>query len=116
MPPRDWTLRVTDILSAIEAIADYTSGLDFPSFSGDRRTVDAVVRNLTVIGEAASRIPTGVVSKHPEVPWRDMADVRNVVVHEYFGVDERVIWDTIKKDLPPLVAPLSKLLRDSESR
>ena len=74
------------------------------------------MRNLTVIGEAAARIPSEVVKDHPEVPWRDMADVRNVVVHEYFGVDQRVVWDTITTDLPPLVAPLSKLLRDSVAR
>jgi len=109
MPPREC------ILATIEAIADYTNGLDFSSFSRDRRTVDAVVRNLIIIGEAASHIPAEVVSEHPEVPWRDMADVRNVVVHEYFGVDERVIWDTIKKDLPPLVGPLNRLLQDGES-
>lgn len=115
MQPRDWTLRLTDILSAIDAITDYTKELDFPSFSSDRRTMDAVVRNLIVIGEAASHVPSEVVGRHPEVPWRDMADMRNVVVHEYFGVDTRVVWETIRNDLLPLVASLRKLLSDVET-
>ncbi len=112
MPPRDWTLRVTDIIAAIEAIEEYTDGLDFAAFSRDRRTVDAVIRNLTVIGEAASHVPEDVIESHPDVPWRDMADMRNVVVHEYFGVDARVVWETIRSDLSPMVDPLRRLLRD----
>ena len=106
MPPRDWKLRIADILDAIAAIQSYTQEMDYEMFIRDRRTVDAVLRNLTVIGEAATYVPDDIVARHPEVPWRDMRDMRNVVVHAYFGVNQRIVWDTIQVNLPPLVALL----------
>ena len=89
-------------------------GLDLRAFSDDRQTFDAVVRNLMIIGEAASHMPPEVVTRHPEIPWRDMADMRNVVVHEYFVVDVHVVWETATRDLPPLATPLSSLLDASD--
>ena len=110
MPPRDWTFRITDVLRAIEAIQSYTRDMEFDGFARDRRTVDAVVRNLIIIGEATSRIPKTVVTAHPEIPWAEMSAMRNLVVHEYFGVSDRIVWDTAQHDLPPLVKPLQQLL------
>jgi len=109
MPPRDWVFRIEDILRAVESIRAYTDDMDFESFARDRRTVDAVVRNLTVIGEASAHIPAAVCRAHPELPWGDMRAMRNLVVHEYFGVSDRIIWNTIRDDLPPLVEPLRAL-------
>ena len=83
--------------------------MEFDSFARDRRTVDAVVRNLTIIGEATARIPKTVVTAHPEIPWAEMGAMRNLVVHEYFGVSDRIVWDTVQLDLPPLVEPLQAL-------
>ena len=77
---------------------------------GDRRTVDAVLRNITVIGEAARNIPTEVMVRHPEIPWREMGDFRNVVVHMYFGIDMSILWETIQNDLPRMEGPLLALL------
>ena len=110
MPPRGWKLRVTDILEAVSVIRDYVEGMDFEAFQKDRKTVDAVVRNITVIGEAARSVPPKMADAHPEIPWKVMRDIRNVVVHVYFGIDAKVLWDTIQDDLPPLVEPLRKLL------
>jgi len=110
MPPRAWRFRIHDILDAIESIRSYTDGMEFATFENDRRTVDAVVRNLTIIGEAATRVPEPVVDAHPDVPWIEMRAMRNLVVHEYFGVSNRIIWDTAKSNLPPLVAPLQAIL------
>jgi uncharacterized protein with HEPN domain len=109
MPPREWRLRIADILGAIAAIQSYTQEMDYEMFIRDRRTVDAVLRNLTVIGEAATYVPDDIVALHPEVPWREMRDMRNVVVHAYFGVNQRIVWDTIQLNLPPLVALLEAL-------
>ncbi len=109
MPPRDWRLRVQDILEAIAAIEEYTRGMDYEAFTSDRKTVDAVLRNLTVIGEAATYVPDDIVALHPEVPWREMRDMRNVVVHAYFGVNTRIVWDTIQLNLHPLIDPLQRL-------
>jgi uncharacterized protein with HEPN domain len=112
VPPRDWRLRLRDILDAIAAIQEYTAGMDFESFCQDRKTVDAVVRNFTVIGEAAAHIDPDEADAHPEIPWQVMRDMRNVVVHRYFGIDRRIVWDTLRDDLPPLVALLEALLED----
>jgi len=110
MPPRGWRMRIEDILDAIGRIQDYTRGMTFEAFSHDRKTIDAVVRNITVIGEAAGNIPPAVAERHDEIPWREMRDFRNVVVHAYFCVDLKVLWDTVRVDLPPLVDPLRRLL------
>lgn len=109
MPPREWRFRVQDMLHAIESILSYTQGMDFAAFDHDQRTVDAVVRNLIVIGEAANRIPDEVLLVSTDIPWTEMRTMRNFVVHEYFGVSTRILWDTVQVNLPPLVAPLRRL-------
>ena len=88
--------------------------MDYPAFTHDRKTMDAVLRNITVIGEAASRVPETIQGESPEVPWADMRDMRNVVIHEYFGINKQILWDTIQTDLPPLAAPLQVLLNRTE--
>jgi len=105
-------MRIQDILDAINKILVHTADLDLGAFIGDGWTVDAVLRNLTVIGEAARHVPDEVVAAHPDLPWSEMRDMRNIVVHEYFGVDPAIIWRTIREDLPPLVPQLEALLRD----
>jgi uncharacterized protein with HEPN domain len=110
LPPRDWKFRIKDILDAIRTVQSYTLGLEYESFVADRKTVDAVVRNLIVIGEAAVHVPDDVVMAHPEIPWKDMSDMRNFIVHEYFGISNKIIWDTVQNDLPPLIPLLKSLL------
>jgi uncharacterized protein with HEPN domain len=112
--PRDWRLRAQDILDAINAIQAYTVGMDYSAFAHDRRTIDAVLRNVSIIGEAASRIPEEIQRASPDVPWADMRDMRNVVIHEYFGINKQILWNTIQTDLPPLVAPIQALLNRTE--
>ena len=110
MPHRNWTIGIHDILESIEAIQKYTEGLQFESFKADRKTVDAVVRNFIVIGEAATHLPEDVCRDHPEIPWYEMRGIRNIVVHEYFSVSDKVIWQTVQKDLPPLIPLLKRML------
>lgn len=107
---RDWRFRVRDILAALEAIGEYTEGMTFEAFVADRRTRDAVVRNLMTMGEAIRWIPDPILDAHPDVPWRVMRGVRNVVVHEYFGVDVSILWQTVHHDLPPLLPKLRAVL------
>lgn len=109
MSPREWRHRVNDILEAIGKITSYTAGMEFQDFKGDPKTVDAVIRNLIVIGEAAGRMPQEVVAAHPEIPWRLMGDMRNFAVHEYWGVELLTIWKTIDQDLPPLKNDLAAM-------
>ena len=114
MSPRLWHHRIGDILTAIQKILRYTAQMDFETFSHDLRTIDAVIRNFIVIGEAARNIPVEVTLRHPELPWRLMADMRNFAVHEYWGVELSTIWRTIEVDLPPLIPLLEKILPPEE--
>ncbi len=107
---RDWRFRVRDILAAVRAIADYTDGMTFEEFVGDARTMDAVIRNLMTMGESIRWIPEPILEAHPQVPWRTLRGVRNVVVHEYFGVDPGILWETVRRDLPSLEADLEAVL------
>ena len=109
MPLRDWSFRITDILDAIAVVRKYTSGMTLEDFVADRKTVDAVIRNFIIIGETANHITEEVCQANPAIPWSDMRSMRNFVVHEYFGVSDKILWDTIQVDLPPLV-PLLKIL------
>jgi len=110
MPPRNWTLRVVDILDAIAAIQQFTAGMDFATFTSDRKTLDAVLRNFTIIGEAARHVPDDVIVAYPEIPWQDMRDMRNILMHEYFGVNLRIVWNTVQIYLPPLAPQLQRIL------
>src|SRR5690606_37838243 len=98
------------MLDAIQRIQSYTEGLDLETLGADRRTLDAVERNLILIGEAAAHVPTWVTTRFPDVPWRLMSDMRNVVVHKYWGIDIRQLWDTIHHDIPPLIPLLQQVL------
>jgi uncharacterized protein with HEPN domain len=114
MPPRSWRVRIEDILDAIDNIEHYVAGLDFDAFEADRKTVDAVERNLEIIGEATANLPDEVLARWPEVPWRYMKGVRNLLAHEYFGVDVGIIWQTIQEDLPAITPLLRKVLASAD--
>jgi len=107
---RDWRFRVGDILAGVQAALEYTDGMTFDEFAADGRTRDAVIRNLMTMGESVRWIPGTIREANPEVPWTTLRGVRNVVVHEYFGIDDRILWDTVVHDLPPLVEKLEAVL------
>jgi len=110
--PRRVQERLFDIVEAGEAIASYVDGFDIERFRHDRRTVDAVLRNIAVIGEAARSVPEEIRGRRPLIPWVDIADMRNVVVHEYFGVDLDILWRTATVDVPELLVALHGLITD----
>lgn len=103
MSKRTNALYLTDIKTALNNIKRYTLKLDFIDFAQDQKTIDAVIRNLEIIGEAASHLPSSFKSSHSNIPWRKMIGLRNKVIHEYFGVDLEILWKTIEDDLPLLV-------------
>ncbi len=107
---RNWQMRVEDILESIARIRRYTAGMTFDGFSVDAKTVDAVIRNFEIIGEAAGYIPEDVQSRYPDLAWLEMRGMRNIMIHEYFGISLPIIWHTIQNDLEPLAAGLRKLL------
>ncbi len=112
MTIKDWRVRIEDMLEAIERIQRYTRGCDEAAFARDDRTQDAVVRNLEIIGEAAHKVPAHVTERHKEIPWTRMAEMRNILVHEYHSVDSDLILATVRNDLPDLVKPLRAVLRE----
>ncbi len=108
---REWDIRIDDMVAAVDKILRYTAGMDKAAFAADERTIDAVVRNLIVIGEAAAHVPEDVVAASPQIPWARMRGMRNLAVHEYFGIDVNVLWDTVTGNLPSLPPLLRELLK-----
>lgn len=108
-------MRVQDILDAIAKIQQYTAGMNYDVFRADEKTVDAVVRNFQVMGEAARHIPAELEERWPQIPWADMRDMCNVVIHEYFGVSRVILWQTIIENLPPLPPLLLEALSESQA-
>ena len=107
---RDSEVYLQDILEAIEKIEKYTKNFDKDKFFRDPKTQDAVIRRLEIIGEAVKKIPEGLRKKHPEIPWKVIAGMRDVVIHEYFGVHMQRVWRTVRKDLPVLKEEILKLI------
>jgi uncharacterized protein with HEPN domain len=108
---RSWQERIEDILAAIAEIDSFIAGLSRDQFLADAKTLKAVVADLPIIGEAASRIPAVTAQAHPEIPWPLMAGMRHRIVHGYFQIDPAIVWDTCQNDLAPLVSMLQGLLQ-----
>ncbi|MFW5641082.1 MAG: DUF86 domain-containing protein [Thermodesulfobacteriota bacterium] len=106
---RDYLDYLEDILTAIDETADFTEGISFEVFKSDRKTFNAVVRSLEVIGEAAKCIPEDVQAEAPDIPWKYMARMRDKLIHHYFGVDPEIVWNVIRNELPPLEPRIEKL-------
>ncbi|MEW6180287.1 MAG: DUF86 domain-containing protein [Chloroflexota bacterium] len=90
----------------------FVEGVDFESFINDEKTLYAIIRAIEVIGEAAKKVPLEFRETYPQIPWREIAATRDKLIHEYFGINHRVIWNTVKEDLPGLIIELEKILRD----
>lgn len=112
MSPRNWKFRLEDINDALEMISQYVEGMDYVSWEKDRKTIDAVIRNIEIIGEAASKVPENIQEQYSEVPWYQMKGMRNILIHEYFGVDINVLWKTIHGDLPSLKTKIDRILSE----
>ena len=103
---RNWRLYVGDMIEFSEAVLSYTAGMDQTGFVADRRTYPATLHSLQLVGEAATRIPTEVRDTHSEVRWREIMGTRNRIVHAYLGIDDDVVWDIVRTDIPKLLAQL----------
>ncbi len=99
------------IYESIEAIEDYIDGFTFDNFLGSMKTQDAVIRRLLIIGEAAKKVSTETKESNKKIPWRDMAGMRDVLVHDYFGVDLFQVWGTCQDDLPKLKQEIKNILK-----
>jgi uncharacterized protein with HEPN domain len=102
MSKRDDSLLLDDIKESLIRILEYTEGLSFKEFSEDQKTIDAVIRNFEVIGEASKRVSNEMRQVKPEIPWNSLSDFRNRLIHEYFGVDLEIVWEIIQSNISSL--------------
>lgn len=107
---RDPSLRLLDIQLAAGAVESYVAGYTFDAFVADRKTVDAVARNLEIVGEAVKHLPDSMTEGAPHIPWRAIAGFRDILAHGYFRTDDSIIWDAPTSHLPSLVAFVQKAL------
>jgi uncharacterized protein with HEPN domain len=110
--PRDYKVYIEDIVEAIRKIRFFTTDLSLQTFSSDVKTFDAVIRNLEIIGEAIKRVPEQIRSVYPDVEWKKIAGLRDILAHEYFGVDAEIIWDIIQNKLPVLEEQIKQMLEE----
>ena len=109
---RSADILLSEILEAIRLLNQYTEGLTYDEFAADVEKQDAVVRRLEIIGEAVKGLPDEVRTKYPDVPWRDIAGARDIMIHEYFRIDLELTWEMVHDDLPSLAASVSEILRN----
>ena len=110
MSDRDSSVFLQDILQAIVKIERYTDGLSYEEFTVNDMAIDAVIRNFEIIGEAASHVPEAVRQRNAAIPWDKMKAMRNIMIHEYFGVDLETVWKTVKMSLPALKQEIAELI------
>jgi uncharacterized protein with HEPN domain len=108
--PRDYKVYLDDILQAVANIEKYIQGFNLKQFSEDGKTRDAVIRNLEIIGVAVKNIPQDVREREQGIEWKKIGALRDILAHEYFGIDNEIIWDVVCNKLPALKAQIQKLL------
>jgi uncharacterized protein with HEPN domain len=113
---REFLDYLRDIQEALEKLDEFTRGMNFEAFVRDDKTSFAVIRALEIVGEAAKKIPKSFRSRYPVVPWQDMAGMRDKLIHDYFGVDLRVVWKTLQIDLPPLQAIFHRITQEESEK
>ncbi len=113
---RNYRVYLSDILDALRNAREFVKGLSCEEFIADKKTVSAVVRELEVAGEATKQLPASVRKKYPQIPWSDMAGMRDKLIHFYFGVDLEIVWETVKTRIPELEPLIEACLKDIEQQ
>lgn len=115
MSTRDWKFRIQDILFSISKIENFIENMSYSEFRKNELVIDAVVRNLEIIGEASKHVPSSIRRLYSSIPWKQMNGMRNILIHEYFGVDVETVWHTSKKHLPILKKQLEIITSSQQS-
>ncbi|MGD9091658.1 MAG: DUF86 domain-containing protein [Anaerolineales bacterium] len=111
---KDVLVYLEDILDAMEKAETFIEGLTYKQFEADLRTNFAVVRAIEIIGEATKRLPTALRDQYPDIPWKDMAGMRDVIIHGYDNVNLQIVWGVVKQDIPEIKPQIRQILGDSE--
>lgn len=113
---KDASVFLQHILESIAFIEEYSQGISEAKFLDNRQIQDAVVRRLEICGEAIKNIPKSFREKYPKIPWKEIAGMRDILIHEYFGVDFELTWKIVQKELPKLKIEISRILREMETK
>jgi uncharacterized protein with HEPN domain len=106
---RDWTSYPSDMIESCRRVVEYTRGMERGTFLSDWRTCDTTIRNLEILGEVVKQVPARVQAQYPDVPWRKVAGLRDVLAHVYFGIDEDLLWDVVSNRVPAMLAQLETI-------
>ncbi len=109
---KDYRIYLDDVLEAIEKIQDYIEKISYEQFSKNGMISDAVIRNLEVIGEAVKSLPTEIKNKHPNIEWRKISGLRDILIHEYFGINLKIVWDIVINKIPELKKSIIKIKKE----
>lgn len=112
--PRDYTLYLADIEAACKKILEFTSNSTIETLRSDAMRADAVMMNLLIIGEAVKNVPDDIKHRQPEVSWKKITGLRDIIVHAYFAINWTIIWDIVQNHIPSLLEAIQKLLRESD--
>jgi uncharacterized protein with HEPN domain len=115
MTTRSYKLYAKDILDSIEKIEEFIDGIDFDGFHEDDKTSSAVIRKLEIIGEAVKQLPAQIKDNYKGIPWKEMAGMRDKLIHWYFGVDYELVWNVITEEIPRLKSKLKKIFNEIDT-
>jgi uncharacterized protein with HEPN domain len=112
MKDRELRDYINDLIEACEDILSFTKGMSYSDFAGDKKTVNAAIRSLEVIGEATKKLPASFRDNYPNIPWKQMAGMRDKLIHEYFGIDKQMVWQAIERHIPYILPQIKKITID----
>jgi uncharacterized protein with HEPN domain len=116
MKRRDLRDYLQDILDAIDDIENFVDSMTYEQFVKDKKTLNAVVRSIEIIGEASKKLPESLKKKCSELPWREITGMRDKLIHAYFGIDTETIWKAVEENIPTLRKSIQKMLKDQEKQ